>query len=536
MARRSKPLGPSLGWQIADWADTFLCHGPGDLRGDPFVTDPEMMAFDARCYELEPKTGRRLIDEAMLSRCKGRAKSEEAGKLVCVEAIGPARFDHWAIKGETSWWGYAFEPGEPVGRPVRDPFIRCLATEESQAGNTYDNVFVMLSHLSEKFGGDFPRLDIGLTRVFIAGGGEIRPSTASSAAKDGGKETFAVADETHLYTLAELHDMYDTVSRNLTKRPAAEPWLLNTSTMFQPGKDSEAERLHKRSKAGDDPRLLLDHLEAAEPKDWESDEELTAALRKAAGSGAEWMDFVRRLRECRRTSKAKACRYFLNLSMVDEEHAVDPKRWDELAVPGGPPPEGTTIAIGFDGSESGDSTGLIGCVMETGYQFVIGVWERPEKVDEWQVPRLQVDAVVEQAFTHYVVSRMYCDPKGWRSEIASWQARWTDDVVVPYPTNSWRRFGFAVDRFLTAVGKGTVKGTLTHDGDVTFAKHVANAHKLEINPRKPEDGVILVKASPNSSLKIDLAVAACLAGQARDDTLSAGWVPRRQIEPMVTWA
>ena len=35
--------------------------------------------------------------------------------------------------------------GDPVGVPVHYPFIRCLATEESQAGNTYDNVEYMLT-------------------------------------------------------------------------------------------------------------------------------------------------------------------------------------------------------------------------------------------------------------------------------------------------------------------------------------------------------------------------------------------------------
>lgn len=531
MARRGKQLGPSIGWQIVHWCETFLCHGPGDLRGDPLEVDAEMMAFVARCYEVDPKTGLRVVDEAMLSRCKGRAKSEVAGEVVCVELIGPARFDHWAVKGESSWWGYQYEVGEPVGRPVRDPFIRCLATEETQAGNTYENVVVMLEHLSEHHGDQFAKLDIGKTRTYVIGGGEVRPSTASSAAKDGGKETFAVADETHLYVLPELHDMYDTVSRNLTKRPAAQPWLLNTSTMYQPGKDSEAERLHHRSKAGDDHRMLLDHLDAQAPKDWDDDDLLLEALRAAAGSAVDWMDFTRRLRECRRTSKAKACRYFLNLAMVDEEVAVDANRWAELARVGAPPSEGAGIAIGFDGSDSGDSTGVLGIDMASGRWFVLGVWERPEKVDEWRVPRGQVDAIVESAFNHYDVARMYCDPKGWREEIAGWQAKYTDDVVVNYPTNSWRRFAYAVDRFLT----GVQEGSLTHDGDPILAKHVGNAHKLEVNPRKPADGVILVKASPNSPRKIDLAVAGCLAQQARDDALAAGWVPNKPAAMLVAW-
>jgi hypothetical protein len=39
-----------------------------------------------------------------------------------------------------------------------------------------------------------PGVDVGLERVLLPGGGEIRVSTASSSAKDGGKESFCVLD------------------------------------------------------------------------------------------------------------------------------------------------------------------------------------------------------------------------------------------------------------------------------------------------------------------------------------------------------
>jgi phage terminase large subunit-like protein len=72
--------------------------------------------------------------------------------------------------------------------------------------------------------------------------GRSRPSTASSASKDGGKETFAVFDETHLYNQPELRQMYKTVSRNMRKRKKiAGTWFLETTTMFAPGQESVAE-------------------------------------------------------------------------------------------------------------------------------------------------------------------------------------------------------------------------------------------------------------------------------------------------------
>jgi hypothetical protein len=504
-----------------------------------------MLAFKVRCYELD-RQGNRIIDEALLSRCKGRAKSEVAGDIVCGEFVGPVRFGHWAKLGEETWWGYRFEKGEPVGRPVRDPFIRCLATEESQSGNTYDNVTVKLEHLSKMWGQHFPAIDLGRgtsgsTRVFLEGGGEIRPSTASSAAKDGGKETNTVADEPHLYLLPELRDMYDTVLRNMTKRPAAEPWMLATSTMFQPGRDSTCERIHKRAKRGDDPRLLVDHVEGVMPKDWDDDDELLASLRKAAGSGAEWMDFTRRLRECRREGAEggikKAARYFINCPQVDTENAIDPRRWEELAVRTGAPAAGTSVAAGFDGSDSGDSTALVGCEMETGRRFVVGIWECPlvdgRPIKGWKIPRDQVKAAFEDMMKTYVVSRVYLDPKGWREEIADWRATYGKEMVVDFPTNQWTRFAPAVDSTLTGINTGS----LTHDGSEDMAKHWANARKVEVNPRRPGSGWVILKESPNSPLKIDAAIACCLAGRARDDALSTGWTPPSPVsqEPLVAW-
>lgn len=531
--------GPSLGWQIAAWCDQFLCHGPGDLKGEPAVMDAEMAAFTVRVYELDG-AGRKVVDQALLSRPKGRAKSEYAGQLVCAELLGPVRFDHWAVKGETAWWGYEFERGEPVGRPVRDPFIRCLATEETQTGHTYDNVQVMLGHLAEHHGEHFAPLDIGKTATFVQGGGEVRPSTAGSAGKDGGKETFVVADETHLYVLKVLIDMFDFVAGNCTKRKIAEPWMLQTSTMFQPGQGSVAELTHRRwarALAGLEsaPGLLVDHREAPMPEDWFDDEQVAEALAEVYGPAASWMDIPKIIREMRRASKARAVRYWLNREAVEADVAVDPKEWAALDVGGGLPPAGTAVALGFDGSESGDATALVGVEMLSGRTFVVRLWERPDETTPWQVPRADVDSTMRWAQETWQVARTLCDPKGWRSEISEWQATWGKDFVLEYPTNQWSRMQRAVDRWLSSIRECQHHHVADppephlcqhpHDGDPDLARHVGNARLADVNPRKPEAGQVLVKESPTSPLRIDLAVADCLAGEARGQALAAGWKP-----------
>jgi hypothetical protein len=186
--------GRSLGWLLLAWMEYFCVHGPGDVQGEPVRHGDEVSRFIVDCYALDDD-GRRLYDSAFFSRPKGCDKSGLGGRLGLTEALAPCRFLDWAEGGEVYQdpWGlgfeYEYQPGEPMGRPVKVPYIRCLATEEGQTGLVYDTIYF---NLTEGPLGEVPGSNTGLTRVLLPGGGEITPSTASSASKDGGKETFVV--------------------------------------------------------------------------------------------------------------------------------------------------------------------------------------------------------------------------------------------------------------------------------------------------------------------------------------------------------
>lgn len=113
------------------------------------------------------------------------------------EAFGPCRFAGWARGGETYTdpygfgFEYVYEPGEPMGQPITSPFIRIMATEENQSNNTYRTVYLNLTDDDCPLY-YWPGHNAGKREVFLDDGGEIRTSTASSASKDGGLETFAV--------------------------------------------------------------------------------------------------------------------------------------------------------------------------------------------------------------------------------------------------------------------------------------------------------------------------------------------------------
>jgi phage terminase large subunit-like protein len=518
----------SLGWQIASWIEELLVHGPGDVQGDAIVLDPEFLGAIVEMYELVPETGRRRVNEFHLWAPKGRAKSELAGMLGVAEALGPVRFDHWAVKGESSWWGHEYEPGEPVGKAPTYPFIRCLATEEGQSGNTYANIHYMISEGVDR---GYFTADAGLTRTFLSGGGEIRPSTASSASKDGGKETFAVFDETHLYTLPDLHRMFHTVRRNLVKRRGAEPWSLSTSTMYLPGEGSIAELIHNHAEtvaSGEipDPGFRFRYFAGTDPADFDfdDDDELRSALGIAYGSASAWMDLDRIVSEIRSplTAPEDAIRYFLNRPAGTAEDSVSVEVWKALEVQARLQ-DGDPLVVGFDGSQSDDATALVGIRPTDGVVFELGLWEKPldARGKTWTVPRPEVDARVAEIFSRFRVVRFYADPPRWQPYIDRWIDAYGKETVFEWPSWSDKRIAAATDSF-----DALVRGAeIHHSQSGNLARHLGNARRSRVR-----GGWRPIKRS--ELRKIDLVLALMAAIAAWSDAVKRGEISASAKDPL----
>lgn len=526
----------------------FCLHGPGDVQGQRVELDIELTELTVDAYALGPN-GRRLYDSAFISRAKGRDKSGHAARCVLFEAFGPCRFAGWAQGGEQFQWRdfvYRYQPGEPMGRPITAPFIRCIATEESQAGQTYDNVFFNLREgpLAE----GLPRDAAGITRTLLPGGGEIRPSTSANASKDGGKETFVVFDETHLYYYPELRAMYATVRRNMgSKRKQSEPWSLETSTMYLPGQGSVAEDSHTYAKLitegkARSARLLFDHLEAPPDVDLNNEAELRKALAEVYGPFIEVMDVDRVLAEIwdPRNEPQDSRRYYLNQPTSARDAWIAHYQWAARAIDRKVEP-GTKITMGFDGSRHRsrgvtDATALIGCTLD-GHIFEIQVWEQPKDLNDWEIPVHEVTAAVEFAFRTYDVCAFYCDPARWESYVAAWEAKWGHQLIAKatrdHPCEWWMTGGRATYtvRALEQFHNAVIDGELTHSAE----PHSALYRHIENTRRRPsQSGLQVAKEHPDSPKKIDAAIAAVLAWAARLDAIAKGggagstsFVPRR---------
>lgn len=160
------------------------------------------------------------------------------------------------------------------------------------------------------------------------------------------------------------------------------------------------------------------------------------------------------------------------------------------------------IVLGFDGSFNGDCTTIIGCTVEAvPHIFPIAVWEKPDDADaSWQVPILEVEDSIRDAFKKYRVLELACDPYRWARTMQVLEDEGFSQVVA-FPQNSTRMTPATTRMFEAIVNKA-----MTHNGDPQLARHFGNA-ALKVDQR----GSRLSKDKKGSNRRIDLAVASVMA-------------------------
>lgn len=493
----------TLGLQVAEWMEEHLVHGPGDISGDPYRLTADGLRFLCHAYALD-QGGRRLYRRATYSRRKGFAKSELAAAVAAAELMGPVRFGGWDADGE------------PVGVPVRSPIIPMAATSEDQAEATLYGTFREM--VAAKLG---DLLDIGLERTLLAdGSGKVQLVSSSSASRDGGKETFVPLDETHLWHTPELKRLHAVFRRNLAKRRAAEPWMLETTTAYQPGQESVAEGsleygLKVLSGERKDASLYFDHLAASFDHDLTTEDGLLAAIVEASGTAIDFTNVAAIVDEFHdpQVDEADFRRYWLNQVVKASAQWFDPDLWAARARPGVELEAGDLVALGFDGSRHSDATALVACRLSDGHIEPLGVWEQPE-TGSWTVPVAEVTGKVREAFGRFRVVRMYADPPYWETPVEEWALEFGAEVVVEWPTYRPRPMSAALGRFKT---DAQTEGRMSHNGDAVLARHIANARKSQRG-----ELVLIQKEHPKSPRKIDAAMAAVLAYECRCDAVAAG--------------
>lgn len=533
---------PTLGPGVCAFIESNLCHGPGDLLGVPVKLNDEQRGWIYRLYEVHPEkvtrrkrqvvvkdahalAGKRRFQRGAMSLRKGSSKTEFAAWLAAVELHpdGPVRADGFhTVRGVRV----------PVGRSVTDPYIPMIAyTEEQSEELAYGALRRILEKCS--IGSDF---DIGLERIMRLGGdGKAEAVSASPNARDGARTTFQHADETHRFELDTLKRAWKVMLANLSKRPIADPWALETTTAPEPGMGSvgETTMLYAQEIAERDDahksRLFFYHREASARHDLETESGLRAAIVEASGPYiAKWSAIGNIAEQFRAPDADRAYleRVWLNRPVQASGVAFDVEKWRAQARPGVLVPVGSAVTLGFDGSRYDDATALIATEIDSGHQWPLGIWAH-DGTPTWEVPVTSVDEAVADAFERYHVVRMYCDPPKWESWVAAWSGRYGKERVVEWWTNRRKPMAYAIRSFIVALTAGEV----THSGDKVLTSHIANARRQYTN-LVDEAGQrlwILRKERPDSPNKIDGAMGAVLSWEARNDAIAAGEVAGESV-------
>lgn len=513
-----KDFFPTLGPQVCAFIESYLVFGPGDLRGQPAVIDDEKRALIYRMYEVfpqgHPQAGRRRFKRVAISLRKGTAKTELAAWLAAAELHldGPVRCDGWDANGQ------------PVGVGVTDPYIPMVAYTEEQSDELAFGALRVILDCSP-LAGDF---DIGLERIMRAGGDGKAISLASSPdARDGARTTFQIFDETHRMNMPRLKAAHRTMLANIPKRRLADAWSFEITTAPAPGEGSVAEDTmdYARQVAGgavSDSRLFFFHRQASDDHDLSTPEGVRAAVIEASGPAAAWCDIDSIVEQWRDPTSDKAYleRVWLNRLVRGSDRAFDVEQWRKLSDPDYRPEPGRLITLGFDGARWHDSTALVATEISTGFQWLGGLWERPENVEEWEVPAGEVSDTVEELFTTYEVWRMYCDPPYWETTVAEWAGKYGEKRVIEWWTNRVKPMAYAIKAFNTAI----TSGDLSHDGNPHFTRHIGNAVRRYANLRDEEGKPLwtIYKERSDSPHKIDAAMGGVLSWEARSDALAAG--------------
>lgn len=528
---------PSLGGAICDLIEDRAVFGPGSLKGEPARLDDEKRAAIWKAYEVYPKghelAGRRRFRRVRFSWRKGTAKTEFGGWLSFAELHpeGPVRFDGWDSSGN------------PVGRPVRDPYIPMLAyTQEQVHELAYGVLYTVCTE-----GPDAELFDSSLERIVRIGSrgadGKAVPLAGSPNARDGARTTFQYYDETHRLDSSTSRAAYETMEANLPKRPLDDPWSLGTTTAGEPGRRSVAELDKEEAESIargeiEEPELFYFHREAGthDPNtgakyDLTKQADRIEAVREASGpSVAAWSDLRGVAKQWERPNADPAYleRVWLNRWTQTKSQAYDVRSWDENARPGAEFAEGAGISLGLDGSRWKDTTALVATEMATGLQKVLGLWV---PTDDDPVDPVEVEAACDAAFETFTVARMYGDPaQGWDEQLANLAARHGPKVVMFFYNDSrnLRNTAYMCRGYAQAIITGEVHG----DGDDDMRNHLANAHKYEIKMVDEEGKPLwsVKKERHDSDKKIDLAMAGGMSYQARIDAMKHGWKPAEKTD------
>lgn len=503
----------TLGWEALAFAAKYLRHVDGKRSGKRWEFTPRQARFILWYYSVD-ENGDWEYGHAARRLAKGSGKSPFAAVMAIIEFLAPVRFDHFD----------ADVPGGCIGKRVDMPLVQLVAASLSQTENTMSMIQAMLSkHNAPRLHEDF-NLDMGKVQITTEPWGKLQVLSSSPRSVEGARATCVIADELEHWTPSTGGvELFGTLKANLTKTGNR---MIETLNSWVPDVGSAGELTFKAWCEQEDGTerqikrgILYDAVLAPFDTDISDEDSLRSALEFVYDDcpwSLEHLDAIISDIYTSSTSLEASKRKYLNWNVAAEDAWCDPKAWALLADRERTVLPGEDIVMFFDGSLSRDATALIGCCVDDGHIFTIGVWEPGNRHNgRSKINAELVSARVEQAFAKWNVRAFFADVREWDGYVKNiWPDTYADQLDVwatprgeiPEPI-AWDMRGKTKDFTLACeLAEAEIQGgAFTHDGDPVLARHVANARRHE-----NRWGIDISKESKDSANKIDAAV--CMIG------------------------
>ncbi len=549
---------PTLGDLLDKWIERHCRVPDGFRRGKPLELVDYQFWILANRYRIrenaefvppseigpdKPAVGNQAFQyrQTLVIGPQKLGKGPLAASFIAADACGPTLFADWAAPGDRylcsengcpCGWSYTYLPGEPKGMRHPSPLIQITGFSSDAA----DNIFRPLKSMIRLGPLRYLLLDrdsfvrvVGLVHTGEADLTDeeldrIDVVTASAKSRLGNPISSADQDEVGLWTTSnKMIALADTQRRGAAGMGGRTHGWTN---MYDPTEASYAQQVHEDSRTADDIWVFYRDPDEVllgpdgRPLDY-SKKRNRDKIHRYVYDGAWWVNLASIEAEAANLMKrdpSQAARYFGN-KKAEGKGSYLSKAILTPARTGREP--GTEIALGFDGSLSGDWT-VIRAEDRSGLRFTptytVGGEERPCWWDPalaplGMIPRGEVHAALEQIFARYRVVRMYCDPREWETEIDTWTLTYGEDRVVKWYTTRTTPMHEALVRYRIDM----IEGSSGHVRDELYEQHALNARMLA----KPGDRFAIGKPSPDQH--IDLCVADVLAHEAASDARADNW-------------
>ena len=479
----------TLGPQAAQWIEEWCAVPDGPQFGNPLRLSRRQIRFACEA-NLFQRTGSGFM------RVRRRAfyvgvKAE--GKTPLVAGLAAFRF-----RGPSIPYDLDEKTGMLVSREDPASLVQVFANSELQGlRTTWRPLVSMLKN--GKLKGD-KRLWVGDTMIRY----EDRLMTYDPLTLDsteGARPGLAVIEESQYMRSVAKREAIEAVVRNTGKTDGV---VLFPTNAPERGGGSYADDAIQTGETGDDEALFVLYPKLAAPlEDFRGIENKPAAIEALAqvyGESADpqtgWVDLEGKYKDLIASSDDRGRRYYLNESTSASGAIADPALIEEWARPGQTIPDGSYVALGFDGSESDDATALVAVSLtDPRHVETLGIWSATpsERKRGWRIPKNEVKAAFLNAKDRFKVEIVAGDPsiywKSFFSELADdWghlDLRHAGDrttrsgwglVCEVWLNNSPKVAEMVLSEFVDAFEHHDEDGNneigFTHDGNETLVRHM----------------------------------------------------------------